>query len=258
MSSSVKESAASAGDNPVVENGARLGFAASGLLHLVIGWIALHMAWGDYSGSADQSGALAYFSGTAMGMVLLWVVAGAFGLLALWQFTETFVVHEWFDRGKHVGKGLLYALLAYTAVTVVTGSSSGSGDTSSMTGTLMTYPYGRLAVGAVGLGIIGVGGYHVYKGWVRKFLEDLREHPGPWVVHAGRFGYVAKGIALVIVGGLFVAAAATADPEKAEGLDGALQSLTTVPYGKALLVVIAIGLFAYGVYSFGRAKYAKV
>jgi len=93
---------------------------------------------------------------------------------------------------------------------------------------------------------------------VRKFLEDLREHPGPWVVHAGRFGYVAKGIALVIVGGLFVAAAATADPEKAEGLDGALQSLTTVPYGKALLVVIAIGLFAYGVYSFGRAKYAKV
>ncbi len=76
---------------------------------------------------------------------------------------------------------------------------------------------------------------------MRKFLEDLRDAPGAGVVHAGRFGYVAKGIALVIVGGLFVAAAATADPEKAEGLDGALQSITTVPYGKALLVRVAIG-----------------
>lgn len=258
MTSSVKDSAAAAGDNPVVENGARLGFAASGLLHLIIGWIALHMSWGDYSGSADQTGALAQLAGTGAGSVLLWAVAASFALLVLWQFTETFVVHEWFERLKHVGKGLMYAFLAWTAMTVVTGTSSGSGDTSSMTGTLMTYPYGRLAVAAVGLGIVGVGGYHVYKGWVRKFLEDLREHPGPWVVHIGRFGYIAKGIALVIVGGLFVAAAATADPEKAEGLDGALQSLTTVPYGKVLLVVIAVGLLAYGVYSFGRAKYARV
>lgn len=258
MGSPVKESAAAAGDHPVVENGARLGFAASALLHLVIGWIALHMSWGDYSGSADQTGALAYLSGTTMGMVLLWVVVGAFALLAVWQLTETVVERAWFKRAKHAGKGIMYAFLAWTAFSVVTGSSGGSGDTSSMTGRLMTYPYGRLAVAAVGLGIVVVGGYHAYKGWVRKFLEDLVEHPGPWAVHAGRFGYVAKGIALAIVGGLFVAAAMTADPEKAEGLDGALQTLATVPFGKVLLVVIAVGLVAFGVYSLGRARYARV
>ncbi|MDX5318272.1 MAG: DUF1206 domain-containing protein, partial [Actinomycetes bacterium] len=83
MTSSVKDSAAAAGDNPVVENGARLGFAASGLLHLIIGWIALHMSWGDYSGSADQNGALAQLAGTGAGSVLLWAVAASFALLAL-------------------------------------------------------------------------------------------------------------------------------------------------------------------------------
>ncbi|MGM0385163.1 MAG: DUF1206 domain-containing protein [Actinomycetota bacterium] len=186
MSSSVKDSAASAGDNPLVENGARLGFAASGLVHLMIGWLALRMTWGEFAGEADQSGALAQLAGTSMGMALLWAVAASFAVLALWQFTETFVVGEWFDRAKHVGKGILYAFLAWTAMTVVAGTSSDSGDMGSMTGTLMNYPYGRIAVAAVGLAVIGVGGYHVYKGWARRFLQDLREHPGPWVVRAGR------------------------------------------------------------------------
>lgn len=258
MSSDVQDSVAAAGDNPIVENGVRLGYAASGLVHLIIGWIALQVAWGDQSGEADQTGALSQLAGTPLGTVLLWAVAASFALLALWQLTETFVTTEWFDRVKHVGKGVMYGFLAWTAVTVVTGSSSGGDETKSMTATIMSYPYGRILVGAVGLGVLGVGGYHVYKGWKRKFLEDLRERPPRWVIVAGRFGYVAKGIALGIVGGLFVAAAATADSDKAEGLDGALKSLASVPYGQVLLAAVAIGLFAYGVYSFGRGKYTRV
>ena len=45
-----KGAAAQAGDHPIVEWGARLGYAASGVLHLVLAWLIVQIA----IGSADQ------------------------------------------------------------------------------------------------------------------------------------------------------------------------------------------------------------
>ncbi len=258
MTDSARETAEAVGDSPVLQWGARLGYAASGLLHLVMGWITFEVAWGATGQEADQTGALENLAGTAPGRVMLWVVAAGFVLLALWQGTEAFARHQTFDRLKAVGKLGLYGFLAFTAMQVVQGRSSGSEDTKGMTASLMTESWGRVAVAVAGLVVVGVGAYHVLKGARRKFLEDLQEHPGTALVRAGQIGYVAKGVALALVGGLFVAAAVTADPEKAEGLDGALRSLRGVPAGQVMLTVIALGLVAYGVYSFGRARYARV
>ena len=44
----------------------------------------------------------------------------------------------------------------------------------------------------------------------------------------------------------------------ASGLDGALHTLRDQPLGPVLLTAVAVGLAAYGVYSFARARYAKV
>ena len=119
-----------------------------------------------------------------------------------------------------------------------------------------------MLVGAVGLAIISVGVYHVYKGLKKKFLEDLQRLPsgtaGPVVRRLGVLGYVAKGVALAIVGVLFVTAAVTADPSKSTGLDGALHALRDQPAGVVLLVIVALGFVAYGVYSFVRARYGRI
>ena len=88
--------------------------------------------------------------------------------------------------------------------------------------------------------------------------KDLREHPGTWAVRAGRTGYIAKGFALVIVGFFFLVAAWEADPEQAQGLDGALKTLKEQPFGPALLTLVAIGIAAYGIYSFARSRYGRV
>ena len=113
------------------------------------------------------------------------------------------------------------------------GGSDASTQTADMTAKLMSAPFGRVLVGAVGLAIIGVGAYHVYKGWKKKFLEDLQRLPsgtaGPVVRRLGTLGYVAKGVALAIVGVLFVTAAVKADPSKSTGLDGALHTLRDQP-----------------------------
>ena len=159
-----------------------------------------------------------------------------------------------------MAKGVTYAFFAWTTFKLVgLGQSSNSEQqTEGFAASLMGTGVGRLLVGVIGLVVLGIAGYHVYKGWAKKFLEDLEEHPGRWAVLAGRIGYIAKGIALVIVGFFFVYAAWTADPDKTQGLDGALKSLKDAPGGPFLLTLAAAGIAAYGIYSFARARYARL
>jgi hypothetical protein len=97
----------------------------------------------------------------------------------------------------------------------------------------------------------------VHKGWKRRFVRDLVHNPGRFVTAAGRLGYIAKGVALAVVGVLFVTAAVHADPDEAGGLDSALRTLGGQPFGVVLLTVVALGLVAYGVYSFARARWTR-
>lgn len=255
-----RPTAAQISDHPVVTIGARLGFAASGVLHLVLGWIAVTLAWGDSSGSADQSGALSEVGTTPVGAVLLWVIVAGFALLAVWRATIVVTASRATERISSAANAVVALVLAGLAARIATGSGSGGGSeqTTSLTAQAMQYPLGQVAVGLVGAVVVGVGVHHVVKGWRQTFLEDLQEDPGRWITVAGRIGYIAKGIALGIVGVLFVVAALTNDPQEAEGLDGALRTLLKLPLGTALLTVVGLGIAAYGIYSLGRARYAKV
>ena len=261
-SADVTSAARQAGDSPLVEWGARLGYVVVGLLHLVIAWIGIKVAWdiGGGSKKADTSGALSTIASSSTGPLLLWISVAGFLLLAVWQLVEAATTHlEGADRAKAAAKGVMYLFFAWTTFQVTRGSSGSSEQqTEDFTAGLMGSPFGRVLVGIIGLVVLGVAGYHVVKGWKKKFLEDLREHPGDWAVHAGRVGYIAKGVALVVVGFFFLVAAVQADAEKAQGLDGALKTLKDQPFGPVLLTVVALGIAAYGVYSFARARYARV
>jgi hypothetical protein len=259
---SATTAAREAGNSPVVEWGARLGYVTVGLIHLLIAWIALKVAWNIGGGSkkADTSGALQTLTQSGTGVVLLWICVAGFLLLAVWQLFEAALSHgETSDRLKALAKGITYLFFAWSTFKVGQGAnSSAEKQTEDFTAGLMGSPGGRLLVGVVGLVVLGIAGYHVYKGWTKKFLEDLREHPGQWAVTAGRIGYIAKGVALVVVGFFFLVAAWQADPDKAQGLDGALKTLKDAPFGPFLLTLVAAGIAAYGVYSFARSRYARV
>lgn len=96
------------------------------------------------------------------------------------------------------------------------------------------------------------------KGVKRRFLDDLSRSPGRWAVLAGQLGYIAKGVALAVVGLLFVSAAVRSKPSEAGGLDAALRTLLDQPFGVALLLAVAIGLACYALYSFVRARYGRL
>ncbi|GIG39951.1 DUF1206 domain-containing protein [Cellulomonas phragmiteti] len=245
------------------EMGARAGYAASGLVHVLIGVLAAQLALGSSEGSADESGAFSTIAATPFGAVVLWFSVVAFVALAAWQAAAAVsgAAGETSDRVKAGAKAVVYLALAGTAFTVVRGGSGG-GQTSSTTAELMQAPGGRLLVGAVGVGVVVVGAYHVYKGWTKKFLEDLHRLPsgtaGRVARRAGVVGYAAKGVALGIVGVLFVVAAATADPQEATGLDGALQALRDAPAGPVLLLLVAAGLVAFGGYCGVRSRFGRL
>jgi hypothetical protein len=256
----VKQMAQRAGENDAVEKAARVGYVVNGLMHLLIGWIALQIAWGFSGDSADQSGALSHLSNNGLGRTILWIGVVGFLGLVVWQLTEAIGGSpKASDRVKAVSKALVYAALAWTAFTFASGShSSSKSQTTDFTASLMSKPFGSALVVIVGAVVFGVAVYHVRKGWKKKFLSDLDTNPGTFFVRSGQIGYIAKGVALTIVAFLFVYAAMTNNPKEATGLDGALRSLVDEPFGKPLLTFIAIGFVAYGIYSFARARHGDV
>ncbi len=261
MTANVEHVAHRVGQNDWLDKAARVGYAVNGLLHLLIAYIAIQIAIGSSGDSADQSGALSQLSSNAFGRVVLWIAVIGFVGLTILQLTKGIAgtAYETKDRLKEGSKAIVYAALAWTAFNYAKGDSSNSEQQiNDFTASLMAKPLGMALVALIGIVIIGIGVYHVVKGWKKKFISDLDQHPGTFFVRSGQIGYIARGVALFIVGGLFVLAAINSNPAEAGGLDAALRSLTDEPFGRPLLALIAFGFAAFGVYSFARAKHADV
>jgi hypothetical protein len=139
----------------------------------------------------------------------------------------------------------------------------GSGQRSSqqnagLSAQMMESGWGKAALILLALGLVGVGGYHVYKGASKKFFKDLRVWGAAGVTVVGISGYVAKGVVLAGTGVLVMIATLQADPSKATGLDAAVKTLGQAAFGKFLLIAAAVGLAAFGAYSFVRSRYGRM
>jgi hypothetical protein len=246
---------------------ARTGYAVNGILHLLIGGIAIGLATG-VGGQADQTGALSALAAAPGGVFVLWLIVVGLASLGVWQVLQAFLIRHP-DAKKRVAhtagelvKGLAYLAIAATAFTFARGgSSNATSSTADFTAKLLSTPGGVFLLVLLGLVIAGVGVFFVVRGVRKSFTESIRVPSGPAgtaVVTLGVVGYVAKGIAIAVVGVLFVVAAVTADPAKATGLDGALRSLLALPFGPVILIAVGVGLIAYALYCFARARLARL
>jgi hypothetical protein len=258
-----------ADNDPWVERGIRFGMVVYGVVYLVVAWLALQLALGDHSGSASSTGALHKLAQSSFGAVLIWLIAFGMVMLVLWRLLEAAVGHQDEEGGKRVRKQLtsvfkavLYGSIAFSAIKIATGSGSSSkkSGTDDTTATIMSWPAGQWIVGIVGLAIIGYGANQVRRAWTEKFREHLTAEgesgeAGKAYIMFGKVGYVAKGVAVGLVGALFVYAAVTHDPKKSGGLDQALHKLLQQPFGPFMLGLIAVGLGCYGLFCFARARH---
>lgn len=250
-----------------LDTAGRVGLVAYGLVHLVVAWLALQLAFGDREGSASSTGAIQQLAEQPQGAFLVWAVAVGMFLLALWRVLDALLGHGGDDDSDRavgaalgIGKALLYVAVGVSAVKVAVGAGSSKGSSSdSMTATVMEWPGGQLLVGAAGLAVIGYGGWLVYVAWSERFLKkidgkDQSGSTGTAFKWFGKAGYAAKGVAIAVIGGLFVYAAATHEAKKSGGLDQALRKILDQPFGPVLLTLVAVGIAAYGPFAFARAK----
>jgi len=260
-----------AGDSTSLEMVARAGLIAYGVVHLLIGWLAVQIAWSaSDSKSADTSGALKTLASQPFGKILLWLVAVGLVALALWQASEAvwgYRHREGADRNqKRVTSGasaVLYAGLGFSAAAIALGShSSSSKSQSHATLGVLGWPGGRVIVVVAGLILIGVGVAHIVKGVRRSFDEEIDTSGMTPEVRKGigllgQVGYIAKGVALGLVGGLLSYATLTFTREK-QGLDGAMQTILAQPFGKSLLTAAALGFVAFGVFAILQSRYRRM
>ncbi len=257
-----------------LEGLARAGLATRGVLYLVVAALAVQVARGHGDEQADKQGALRAVARQPLGRLLVLVMAIGLGGYALWRFVEAGVgPSDEPDRSKAMLKrvgcaaqAMVYTAFLVSAVHLLVSSDGGSGsDTaqSDWTGRVLAWPGGTWLVVAIGVAIIAGGLYVGWLGLSRTFRKRLKaaEMSGVerrWIIGFGTVGLVARMIVFTLIGVFLINAAGRHDPNQAVGIDGALKRLAARPFGPVLLVAVALGLAAYGIYSLGEARFRRV
>lgn len=237
------------------------------MVHLLLGALVVGVAFGGH-GQTDQSGAFRTIAGAPLGMALLWVLAVLLIALGVYNLVQCFVASggsaadRWKHRATHAGQAVVFAALGVVAARVALGSRP-NGDRSAETASrdVLSLPGGPVLLGLVGAGVVIGGIVFAARGVRKSFLKKVNlpgGRVGSAVTVLGEVGYLAKGVALAIVGALLVLAAVKVDPKQAGGLDAAMHTLLGLPFGPALVACAGVGFAAYGLYLFFRARYAKL
>jgi len=251
-----------------MDKAARFGLVAYGFVHVMIAWVAVQLALGKSNGKPSAEGALAHLADERFGDTLIWAVAVGLFLLVAWRVLEAIGGHRELDGGERLrarlvslAKGVVYGAIGVGAVRVATGHGARTSQRSkTMTAEVLDWPAGQWIVALVGLAILGYGAGLVWHGLTDGFLDHLDGQgrtgdSGTAYTWLGRIGYIAKGIAIGIVGCLFGYAAIKHEPDKTGGLDQALRDVLEQPFGPVLLLAIALGIGCFGLFCFARARH---
>jgi hypothetical protein len=252
---------------PLFETLARAGFVADGGVHVLVGVLAIVVSLGG-RGETNQPGALRAIAGAPLGFVVLWLAALALAALAVWHVLDGVLAHgsparrKWSVRLTSWGNAAVFCALAATTAAVAIGARPDPDESvQDASRGLLAVPGGPFVVGAVGIAIGVSGVVFAVIGLRRRFVDGLAlpsDRVRRVVTSFAVVGYVAKGVALLTVAVLLVAAAVKIEPDDAGGLDAALGGLIALPLGPLVCGAIGAGLIAYGGYLVLSARYRRL
>jgi hypothetical protein len=269
LSSSITATGAR-GASPALVLLGRAGYAAKGVVYIVIGVLAARVALGEGGRTTDSGGALTAIGSGPYGTAALALIGvGLLGYMA-WRLVAAATDAERKGdkptgvvvRIAQAARGLLYGALGVQALRLLKGGQSGGGGAAEdWSARLLQLPYGRLLVGAAGLGVIGYAAYQFYRASsekkVRKHLDlgEAGSSGGTWIVRLGRFGIAARAVVFTMIGVFLVRAAIQSDSSEAGGFAESLRSLASADSGQLVLGAVAFGLIAYGLYQLATARF---
>ena len=249
----------------------RLGYAAKGVIYLLIGALALQLALGDGGRLTDATGVLGYITGLPFGTPLLAMIGVGLIAYAAWEIMHAFVARPPFQdaraplwRAFVAFKGVVYGALGMKALQMVlSDGGTRSRGAEGYARDAMQLPMGDWLLVLAGLGMAVYGGHQLWTAWRDRIDDDMdhsrlrRERLG-WVLTVGRAGVAARGVIFVVSGLALAKAGLDRRPSAASDTGEALQTLLSQPYGTALLALTAAGLVCYGAYQMLHARYARV
>ena len=252
----------------------RFGYAAEGLVYILIGILAVQVALGAGGETTDSKGVLLRIVGAPFGHILLIGIAVGFAGYAVWRFLEAAFDPDGQGNGANriimrLGNainGVLHLAFAFSAVRLLqTGNPGANTDATAKGGTaeLLGKPFGQWLVGLVGLGVLGFAGWQFFQAVRAKFREnanlgEMSATEVRWYTALGRLGFAARGIVFAIIGLFLIVAARNANPQDARGLDSVLADLLTHAFGPWLLGLVAFGVVAYGLFLLAEARFHRV
>lgn len=251
---------------------ARIGFAARGLVYIMIGWLALDVA-ANGGETTDNQGALGTLANAPLGHVMLAVCALGFIGYAAWRVTEAITDPEnrsrdlkgRFERAGYAVSGITHIGLAVVAArlalrqTPAQDGSPGDASAQSWSAWLLAQPGGTYLLVMAGVALFAVAAAQGVKAYKARFDELDGDVPAPdhvrWI---GRLGYAARALIFAIIGWFIISAALNQDATRAGGLGEALKHLRAQPEGAAILSVVAVGLALFGLFSLIEARYRHI
>lgn len=258
----------------VTEGAARAGLAARGVIYLLVGALALQVAFGDTSKQADRGGALEELAQKPFGAVLLWALGIGLVGMAVWRLSEALFGSVGKDGRKArkrllaAGRFAVYVFVAYSVLSFAVNRSPGGGGSSDQqsrdaTARALELPAGQWLVGAAGVGVAVAGVWIGVRAIRRKYHDDLQlgrmsRRTRRVVDVTGVVGGAARGLVFAVIGAFAVRAAVDYEPDQAKGLDDALRTFADTPLGPSLLVCVAAGLVLFGLFSFAAARWQHV
>jgi hypothetical protein len=261
----------------VTEGAARAGLTARGVIYLLVGALALQIAFGEGGQQADRQGALEEIAEKPLGSVLLWALGIGVAGMALWRLSEAVFGaagpdgRKWTKRLASAARFVFYTFVAYSVLTFAAGSGGGSGggggssdeQSKDVTARALELPAGQWLVGAAGVGVIVAGVWIAVRALMRSYHKHLRlgemsRRARRGVDVTGVGGGLARGLVFAAAGVFAVRAAIDYEPDKAKGLDDTLRSFADTPAGPVLLACVAAGLVLFGLFSFAMARWRRV
>jgi len=266
---------------------ARAGYAARGVMYVLIGGLAVLAALGWHGSATGMTGALRRTLWSLPGKVVVGFVVAGLAAHAVWNLILALRDPETRLRARVGGPGVkspaarfgyrfarffeavIHVILVVMALGMITGWSEGGGaadDESNVerwSAALMSVTGGAIALAGIGVGIGLFGASEVVRAYRSELdrmlrLSPIQRKPRKAVMWVSRIGIAARGLVFVVVGAWLTWAAVTANARAAKGLGGALRSLQDWAWGPWVLGVVAAGLVAYGAYELLRSAYRRV
>ena len=249
----------------------RYGIAAKGFVYILLGGLTVLAAAGLGGSKSDTGGALSFLSGSTVGQLLLAATAAGLAAYVFWRLYQTFGDPE--GKGKdakglairvgYFSSGVIYAALAFSAVEMLIGSGSDSGDGgNSMIAKALSQTYGQIIVGIVACIYLGKALYQIHRAYSGNYKKKIEEQhfsdkTQKLVVVSGIAGYTARGVVIGIIAYLTFRAAFTNNSDESGGTSEAFDFLQN-EFGTLILGIIALGLVMYGIFTLIKARHRRV